>query len=108
MERIAVGVRYGSVVTNSPEGSKCRPDFAREAAGKSGRRGCRNRADRGAEAEIPSPSSIPFPKDNPYTDAKADLGQALFFDPRLSGANTTSCASCHNPALGWKDGLGHG
>jgi len=54
------------------------------------------------------PASIPFPKDNPYTDAKADLGHTLFFDPRLSGAKTMSCASCHNPALGWKDGLGHG
>jgi cytochrome c peroxidase len=54
------------------------------------------------------PASIPFPKNNPYTDAKADLGHALFFDPRLSGANTMSCASCHNPALGWKDGLGLG
>ena len=54
------------------------------------------------------PTSIPFPKNNPYTDAKADLGHTLFFDPRLSGPNTISCASCHNPALGWKDGLGHG
>jgi cytochrome c peroxidase len=54
------------------------------------------------------PASIPFPKDNPYTEAKADLGHTLFFDPRLSGANTMSCATCHNPALGWKDGLGHG
>jgi cytochrome c peroxidase len=36
----------------------------------------------------------------------------LFFDPRLSGANYISCASCHNPALSWGDGLprgiGHG
>lgn len=54
------------------------------------------------------PASIPFPKENPYTDAKAELGHALFFDPRLSGANTMSCASCHNPALGWKDGLSLG
>jgi cytochrome c peroxidase len=54
------------------------------------------------------PASIPFPKDNPYSDAKADLGRELFFDPRLSGANTMSCANCHNPGLAWKDGLGHG
>jgi len=36
----------------------------------------------------------------------------LFFDPRLSGANYISCASCHNPGLSWGDGLprgiGHG
>lgn len=36
--------------------------------------------------------------------AKFQLGQILFFDPRLSGNNSTSCASCHNPALGWSDG----
>jgi len=29
----------------------------------------------------------------------------LFFDPRLSGSQWISCASCHNPALGWSDGL---
>jgi cytochrome c peroxidase len=34
-----------------------------------------------------------------------DLGMTLFFDPRLSGNGTVSCASCHNPSLGWSDGL---
>ncbi len=42
---------------------------------------------------------------NPITPAKAALGHALFFDPRLSGNGTVSCASCHNPSLGWSDGL---
>jgi cytochrome c peroxidase len=51
------------------------------------------------------PSAIPFPKDNPYSAAKADLGRALFFDPRLSGPGNIACASCHNPALAWSDGL---
>ncbi|MBY0333323.1 MAG: c-type cytochrome [Acetobacteraceae bacterium] len=51
------------------------------------------------------PDAIPFPRDNAYSDAKYRLGQVLFFDPRLSGSNTMSCASCHNPALGWEDGL---
>lgn len=32
------------------------------------------------------------------------LGQYLFFEPRLSGNGKFSCASCHNPALGWSDG----
>jgi len=58
------------------------------------------------------PSTIPFPSDNPYTVAKVTLGKALYFDPRLSGANVLSCASCHSPAFGWGDGLpkgvGHG
>ena len=50
------------------------------------------------------PDSIPFPRGNPYTEAKERLGQTLFFDPRVSGSGTMSCATCHNPALGWEDG----
>lgn len=34
----------------------------------------------------------------------ARLGQALFFDARLSKNGTISCASCHDPAQGWSDG----
>lgn len=48
---------------------------------------------------------VPDAADNPVTPAKVELGKALFFDPRLSGNGTVSCASCHNPALGWSDGL---
>lgn len=33
------------------------------------------------------------------------LGKQLFFDPRLSGANDVRCATCHDPAKGWADGL---
>ena len=48
---------------------------------------------------------ISAPETNPTTHAKVELGKALFFDPRLSANGTISCASCHNPALGWSDGL---
>ncbi len=51
------------------------------------------------------PHAIPFPDDDPYTEAKADLGRKLFFDPILSGSGARSCASCHNPGLSWGDGL---
>jgi cytochrome c peroxidase len=51
------------------------------------------------------PEDVPFPDDDRYTDAKAALGRMLFFDPILSGAGVRSCASCHNPALSWGDGL---
>src|SRR5580704_9544713 len=50
------------------------------------------------------PAEIPFPRDNPYSDAKLKLGQTLFFDPILSGSGVRSCASCHNPGLSWADG----
>lgn len=56
-------------------------------------------------ADYMRPAEIPFPKDNPYSEAKTKLGQLLFFDPILSGSRTLSCASCHNPALSWGDGL---
>ena len=50
-----------------------------------------------------------FPKTNetdanPTTPAKVELGRLLFFDPILSQNNDMSCASCHNPDLGFTDG----
>lgn len=36
---------------------------------------------------------------------QAELGRRLFFDPRLSGDATISCATCHDPDSGWADGL---
>lgn len=50
------------------------------------------------------PASVPYPPHNKYTDAKAALGRQLFFDPRLSGTQAMSCASCHNPGMAWGDG----
>lgn len=48
------------------------------------------------------PLTIPFPKSAPYDPGIATLGKMLFFDPRLSGAQNMSCASCHNPSFGWE------
>ncbi|MBL8832039.1 MAG: c-type cytochrome [Rhodospirillales bacterium] len=48
------------------------------------------------------PAEIPFPAANPYTPEKAALGKALFFEPRLSGAQNMTCATCHNPSFGWE------
>ncbi|MFH2203271.1 MAG: cytochrome c peroxidase [Elusimicrobiota bacterium] len=47
---------------------------------------------------------VPVPEDNPLTDEKVRLGKQLFFDVRLSGSLSRSCAFCHEPALGWGDG----
>ncbi len=47
---------------------------------------------------------LSIPADNPLTEAKALLGRQLFFDPRLSGSGTMSCASCHLPELALTDG----
>lgn len=45
------------------------------------------------------------PEYNPTTPDKVELGRLLFFDPRLSASGETSCASCHQPAEGWADGV---
>ncbi len=42
---------------------------------------------------------------NPITDAKVELGKALFFEPRLSKSNLISCNTCHNLAIGGVDGV---
>lgn len=46
---------------------------------------------------------IPWPADNPYSKAKAELGQLLYFDKRLSSDKTISCASCHNDPCAFSD-----
>jgi cytochrome c peroxidase len=42
-------------------------------------------------------------KDNPPTMAKIELGKMLYFDPRLSLSGTLSCATCHDPSLGYSN-----
>jgi len=51
---------------------------------------------------------LPVPADNAITPMRVALGKALFFDPRLSGPQWVSCATCHYPSLGWADGLATG
>ena len=54
--------------------------------------------------EIGSLPKLSFPENNPYSDAKKELGKLLFFDPRLSKSKQISCANCHDPELAWADG----
>ncbi|MEM9762313.1 MAG: MbnH family di-heme enzyme, partial [Pseudomonadota bacterium] len=46
----------------------------------------------------------PIPAENPLTAEKIALGRHLFYDTRLSGNETQSCASCHIPELAFADG----
>lgn len=41
---------------------------------------------------------------DPASDAQIALGKHLFFDSRLSGNNSLSCASCHQPQNAFTDG----
>lgn len=47
----------------------------------------------------------PIPQHAHVDDMKAQLGEKLFHDPRLSFDNTVSCASCHVIWSGGDDGL---
>lgn len=49
----------------------------------------------------PLPDRPPEPKDNPTTPVKVELGKLLYFDPRLSGDGSVSCATCHDPNHAW-------
>jgi cytochrome c peroxidase len=44
-----------------------------------------------------------IPANNPLTKDKIALGEALYFDKRLSQDGTVSCATCHDPAMAFAD-----
>lgn len=50
-------------------------------------------------------ASVRAPLDNPFTEAKSELGKLLFFDPILSATSDIACGTCHIPALAYTDGL---
>ena len=50
------------------------------------------------------PQTPPYPTYNPYSKAKAELGEKLFNDPRLSASNQIACSNCHDEQLGFSDG----
>ena len=57
------------------------------------------------------PQGFPVPEvpaDNPMSAAKVELGRRLFYDVRLSGNQTFSCASCHRQELAFSDGRARG
>jgi cytochrome c peroxidase len=55
--------------------------------------------------ELPGYLPVPrVPADNPMSEAKFELGRRLFYDKRLSGNGTISCASCHLQDRGFTDG----
>jgi cytochrome c peroxidase len=60
------------------------------------------------KVQFKRPKDIPYLDDNKFTKDRETLGKALFFDPRLSGSNAISCATCHNPSFTWTDGLSKG
>lgn len=62
---------------------------------------------REAEFDWRLPPDLPppeVPADNPMSRAKVQLGRWLFYDVRLSGNQSMSCATCHVQALAFTDG----
>ncbi len=61
-------------------------------------------ADREVVIEVPlGLPELVSPADNPLTLAKIELGKMLYFDPRLSKSCGISCATCHDPQLGYSN-----
>ena len=58
------------------------------------------------DTTLPPESALePFapPRREPADDAQIALGRYLFFDSRLSGNNSLSCATCHQPDVAFTD-----
>jgi len=66
-------------------------------------------SDAGISASAPVAETVepisPIPDSVPLDPRKVSLGGRLFDDPRLSGDNSTACASCHVLSKGGTDGL---
>jgi cytochrome c peroxidase len=61
---------------------------------------------RSQDVTMPLPEGVMAPEvpaDNPLTAAKVELGKKLYFDPRLSKDDTVSCATCHDPRMGFAE-----
>ena len=56
--------------------------------------------------QLPKHFELPrIPDYNPITAEGIELGRRLFYDERLSGNETQSCAGCHKQELAFADGL---
>jgi cytochrome c peroxidase len=55
----------------------------------------------------PTLYSIAVPAGSEPTPEQVALGDKLFNDKRLSADDSTSCATCHDPAKGFVDGKAH-
>jgi len=47
--------------------------------------------------------ALTIPEDNPMTPEKVALGKLLYFDKRVSKDGSVSCATCHDPKMGWAE-----
>ncbi|MFZ5824064.1 MAG: cytochrome-c peroxidase [Bacillota bacterium] len=57
-----------------------------------------------AAAPSTQPAALAVTPPSDANEAKLMLGKQLFFDTRLSGDRSVSCATCHAPDKAWADG----
>lgn len=56
--------------------------------------------------KLEEPSHFPkmqIPANNPLTEEGVELGRHLFYEKKLSGDNSMSCATCHSPQTSFSD-----
>ncbi|WP_111978882.1 cytochrome-c peroxidase [Algibacillus agarilyticus] len=58
-----------------------------------------------SKLSTPDIDDIEYPDEEEHSQSEIELGKTLFFDTRLSSNQKQSCATCHNPDLGFGDGL---
>ena len=96
--RYTAGLTALLILTVAPGCSSRTPVVSPEAASVPGE---------GWTWELPPGFSEPVvPADNPMSAVKVELGRHLFYDRRLSGNGTFSCADCHAQERAFTDGRG--
>ena len=89
--------------------TSCRPGARKGASGAGDKSTPAQGKPTGSVRDLPAflgpLAAPPVPDDNPMSEAKVDLGRMLYYDPRLSGNGSLACATCHNPGLGFADGM---
>ena len=102
LNAMAIGAPARSVVgTDDPRGDYQSADFKTRSRSIEGHDGVAADLLTLANAPPLGLPAIPVPAGNPMTLAKIALGRKLFFDRRLSGNGTLSCAMCHVPEQGF-------
>jgi len=71
---------------------------------------CSEKKEQASDYQWPILAGFPkpqVPKDNPMTQAKVNLGKALFFDKNLSANQQQACASCHHQEFAFGENIPH-
>jgi cytochrome c peroxidase len=71
---------------------------------------CSDKKEQASDYQWPIIEGFPkpqVPQDNPMSQAKVNLGKALFFDKNLSANQEQACASCHHQVYAFGENIPH-